>query len=205
MTRHLLPEEFDLVVDADAGIDAGFGAAPLRAHVRACAACAAELEAARAVAAELDALPRLAPSPRFAELVMQQVPVFVPWHVALGDWARGLVPASRALRAAAAGGLLAGATVLTVVLAWLASRADALAFTGEAALARFRGAFWTAAGDLAAALFGDAVRTADGALVAGAGGVFVATLVLATLALRAAAAAGREAEGTPVPSAPGRD
>jgi hypothetical protein len=198
MTRHLLPEEFDLVVDADAGIDAGFGVGPLRAHVRTCAACAAELDAARLVAAELDAIPRLAPSPRFADAVMQQVQVFEPWHVAAGDWARGLVPASRALRAAAAGGLLAGTAVLTVVLAWLAARADALAFTGEAAVTRFRGAFWTAAGDLAAAVFGDAVRTADGALVAGAGAVFVATAVLAALALRAAAASGREAAAQPV-------
>ena len=193
MDRHLLPEEFDLVVDAEAGIDAGFGVAPLRAHVRACAACAAELDVARAVAAELDALPRVAPSPLFATRVMAQVQVFEPWHVALGDWARGLVPASRALRATAAAGALAGTAVLTVLLVWLAARADALAFTGEAALSRFRGAFWAAAGDLAAALFGDAVRTASGALVAGAGLVFVATLVLATLALRAAAERGRSA------------
>jgi hypothetical protein len=186
MNRHLLPEEFDLVVDADAGIDAGFGVAPLRAHVRTCADCAAELDAARLVAAELDAMPRLAPSPQFASRVLQQVQVFEPWHVALGDWARGLVPASRPLRVAAAGGLLSGTAVLTLVLAWLATRADALAFTGEAALTRFRGAFWAAAGDLAAALFGDAVRTADGALVTGAAAVFVVTLVLAALALRAA-------------------
>ena len=193
MDRHLLPEEFDLVVDADAGVDAGFGVAPLRAHVRACAECAAELEEARLVAAELDAMPRLAPGPRFADRVMQDVQVFEPWHVALGDFARGLVPASPAVRAAAAGGLLAGAAVLTVAMVWLAARADALAFTGEAALARFRAGFWAAAGDLAAALFGDAVRTADGALVAGAGAVFVLTLVAAMLALRAAGAAGREA------------
>jgi hypothetical protein len=143
------------------------------------------------VAAELDAMPRLAPSPQFSARVLQQVQVFEPWHVALGDWARGLVPTSRALRAAAAGGLLAGTAVLTLVLAWLATRADALAFSGEAALTRFRGTFWVAAGDLAAALFGDAVRTADGALVAGAAAVFVVTLVLAALALRAAGAASR--------------
>ena len=78
MTRHLLPEEFDLLVDAEAGLDTGFGVAELRAHVRGCGDCAAELDAARAVAAELDALPHFVPSPVFADRVMQEVQVFEP-------------------------------------------------------------------------------------------------------------------------------
>lgn len=199
MTRHLLPEEFDLLVDADAGIAVGFGATELAAHARACPGCAAELDAARQVAAELDALPRLAPSPRFAERVMQDVRLFEPWHVALTDAARRLVPRSRPLRALAAAGALASTALLTLVLTWLATRADALAFTGDAAATRFRAAFWAAvwaaargaAGDVAASLLGDGVRTASGALVAGAAVVFVATLALAALALRAAAASAR--------------
>lgn len=195
MTRHLLPEEFDLLVDAEAGIEAGFGAAALAAHARACPVCAAELEAARQVAAELDALPRFAPSPRFAERVMQDVQVFEPWHVALTDAAHRLVPRSRPLRAIAAAGAFASTAVLTLVLTWLAVRADALAFTGDAVATRFREAFWrsvwSAAGDLATLLLGDGVRTASAGLVAGAAVVFVATLVLAALALRAAAASAR--------------
>ena len=138
MTRHLLPEEFDLLVDAEAGIDAGFGVAELRAHARACPACAAELEAARAVAAELDALPHFLPSTRFADRVMQDVQVFEPWHVAVGDAARRLVPESRPLRAAAAAGALGSGALLTLVLTWLLARADVLAFSGDAALTRFR-------------------------------------------------------------------
>jgi hypothetical protein len=191
VTRHLLPEEFDLLVDAEAGIDAGFGVAELRAHARACPACAAELEAARAVAAELDTLPHFLPSTRFADRVMQDVQVFEPWHVAVGDAARRLVPESRPLRAAAAAGALGSGALLTLVLTWLLARADVLAFSGDAALTRFRAALWAGAGDLAASLLGDAVRTAPGATVAGAAVVFVLTLALAAAGLRAAAAAGR--------------
>ena len=191
MTRHLLPEEFDLLVDAEAGIDAGFGVAELRAHARACPACAAELEAARAVAAELDTLPHFLPSTRFADRVMQDVQVFEPWHVAVGDAARRLVPESRPLRAAAAAGALGSGALLTLVLTWLLARADVLAFSGDAALTRFRAALWAGSGDLAASLLGDAVRTAPGATVAGAAVVFVLTLALAAAGLRAAAAAGR--------------
>lgn len=191
MTRHLLPEEFDLLVDAEAGIDAGFGVAELRAHARACPACAAELEAARAVAAELDTLPHFLPSTRFADRVMQDVQVFEPWHVAVGDAARRLVPESRPLRAAAAAGALGSGALLTLVLTWLLARADVLAFSGDAALTRFRAALWAGVGDLAASLLGDAVRTAPGATVAGAAVVFVLTLALAAAGLRAAAAAGR--------------
>ncbi len=195
MTRHLLPEEFDLLVDADAGLDTGFGVAELRAHVRGCAPCAAELAAARAVAAELDALPHFAPAPHFADRVMRDVQVFEPWHVALGDAARQLVPRSRPLRVAAAAGALGSGAVLTLVFTWLVARADVLAFTGDAALTRFRAALWAGLGDLAASLLGDAVRTAPGALVAGAAVVFVATLALAAAALRAAAASGRAVRG----------
>jgi hypothetical protein len=191
VTRHLLPEEFDLLVDAEAGLDAGFGVAELRAHVRGCAACAAELDAARAIAAELDALPRLAPSPLFTDRVMREVQLFEPWHVALGDAVRRLVPQSRPLRVAAAAGALGSGALLTLVFTWLVVRADVLAFTGDAALTRFRTALWGALTDVAAALLGDAVRTAPGALVVGAVVVFAATLALAAVALRAAAASGR--------------
>ena len=59
MNRHLLPEEIDLLIDGEAG----FGVAPLKAHVRRCAECRGELEDARAVLAALDQLPHLAPSP----------------------------------------------------------------------------------------------------------------------------------------------
>ena len=119
MNRHLLPEEIDLLVDGEAG----FGVAPLRAHVRDCAECAFELEAARALATELDLLPHHAPAPRFADRVMAQVPVFEPWHVALGDAVRRLVPQSTPARILAAAGGLTFAVTLVAAAAGLRAAA----------------------------------------------------------------------------------
>src|SRR6476659_9853658 len=81
--RHLLPNEIDLLVDGDAG----FGVAPLRAHIDECAECRGQVEDARIVVDALEALPHFAPDSRLADRVMAQVPVFVPAHVA----ARGSV------------------------------------------------------------------------------------------------------------------
>jgi hypothetical protein len=49
--------------------------AQARAHLEACARCGAELEAFRAMFAALGALPRFAPSPAFADAVMERVRV----------------------------------------------------------------------------------------------------------------------------------
>ncbi len=40
MNRHLLPEEIDLLIDGEAG----FGVAPLKAHLRQCPECQSELD-----------------------------------------------------------------------------------------------------------------------------------------------------------------
>src|SRR3954467_1648821 len=79
--RHLLPDEIDQLVDDEIG----FGTAPLKAHVAECRDCQVRLEEARAVTGLIEQLPRLAPSHRFTDRVMAQVPVFVPWHVAARD------------------------------------------------------------------------------------------------------------------------
>ncbi|HMI58475.1 MAG TPA: hypothetical protein VK511_10530, partial [Gemmatimonadaceae bacterium] len=99
MERHLLPEEIDLLLDGEVG----FGTPPLKAHVRSCTVCSKELEGARALVRQLEHLPHIAPSPLFASRVMSRVQLFVPWHVALLDSVRGLIPQSRALRFATAG------------------------------------------------------------------------------------------------------
>ena len=79
--RHLLPNEIDLLVDGEAG----FGVAPLRAHVAECDECRARLDDAMIVVDALEALPHFAPDSRLADRVMAQVPVFVPVHVAARD------------------------------------------------------------------------------------------------------------------------
>ncbi|MBK5188736.1 MAG: hypothetical protein JJD97_10875 [Gemmatimonadaceae bacterium] len=180
MERHLLPEEIDLLLDGEIG----FGTPPLRAHVRSCAACSRELESARALVRQLEHLPHIAPSPLFASRVMTRVQLFVPWHVALLDSVRGLIPQSRALRVAAAGMFATIAIVLTVVSVWAFSRIDAVMFAADLVLDRMRNAAFGAVMSGLSALFGDAARP----LLAG-GTMGLATAALLLLVTGAAAGA----------------
>ena len=193
--RHLLPDEIDLLVDGEVG----FGVAPLKAHVAECAECRAELDAARRVADALDRLPHFVPSPAFAERVMSQVQVFVPWHVAARESAARWVPASSGLRAAA--GVLAVGVggLLSVAMLWLVARWDLLAYFSGVAFERTRVAAVGALGELVATVFGaaalDALRT--GGLGAAAIGfaVLAATTALAVLALRRLVAVAARRQG----------
>lgn len=127
--RHLLPTEIDLLLDDEEG----FGVAPLKAHVRGCPDCLARLEDARLVTDSIEELAHFAPSFRFADSVMAQVPVFVPWHVAARDTAKSWMPESRPARVAAVALAASVASVLTVAILWIASQADLLVFaTGMA-------------------------------------------------------------------------
>lgn len=192
MNRHLLPEELDLLVDGEAGIETGFGLAPLRAHVRACDVCAAELEVARQVVAELDALPRFSTSPRFADAVMAQVQVFEPWHVALGNAVGAWVPQSRPLRVLAGVGALGAGTVVTLVALWIVARIDLIAFSTDAASLRLRDLLAGGVRSLVTALLGDGAATASPAVALLVATVFVVALIAATVGLRAAATANRQ-------------
>jgi hypothetical protein len=122
--RHLLPDEFDLLVDGEEG----FGVAPLLGHIESCAECRAQLESRRRVAHELERLQHLTPSPLFAYRVMQRVQVYEPWYVPALDSARRFVPRSRPAR------LFAGATAgfaaltMTVAAVWIVSRLDVAFF-----------------------------------------------------------------------------
>ena len=191
MDRHLLPEEIDLLLDGEVG----FGTAPLRAHVRNCAECRAELEDARAVVRELEHLPHLSPSPLFTERVMAQVQVFVPWHVALVDTARQWMPRSRAGRVLAGAGIGSFAVVLTALSLWLITRLDTVAFAIDLALDRARTAMIGVLSDAVAALFGDAalqfVRSSGAAGFGLALALLLLTAALAARALRAVAASSR--------------
>jgi hypothetical protein len=193
VNRHLLPDEIDLLLDGEAG----FGVAPLKAHVRQCPECAAELDSARAVVAELERLPHFAPSPLFTDRVMQQVQIFEPWHVAALDTARRFVPRSRPARVLAAAGGISFATVLTVAILWIGARLDLLALLGGAALDRAQAGARALLGDAVASALGD---QAGGLLRSGVGAAliaatFVLALVLATAGLRAAATASQRRRG----------
>jgi hypothetical protein len=191
VNRHLLPEEIDQLLDGEVG----FGTAPLKAHVRTCAECRGELESARVMVRQLEALPHLAPSPLFADRVMSRVQVFVPWHVALLDTVRGLVPRSAGWRAVAWAGLGSAAAVLLALSLWVVTRLDTVIFGADLALQRLRVAATGALSDAVASLFGDAAAHALRAT--GAAGILLSLVVLlltaalAAGALRAVATASR--------------
>jgi hypothetical protein len=178
--RHLLPEEIDLLLDGEVG----FGTPPLKAHVRSCAVCSKELEGARALVRQLEHLPHISPSPMFAGRVMARVQLFVPWHVALLDSVRGLIPRSRGLRVAAAGFFATIAVVLTMVSVWAWARLDAVMFTADFVLDRMRNAAFGAVAKGVSALFGEAARPL---LAGGVMGLATAALLLVVTAAAAAA------------------
>ena len=182
--RHLLPDEIDQLLDGEAG----FGVAPLAAHVEACAKCRTELAEARQVVSALEHLPHLAPSPRFADRVMAQVQVFEPWHVTALDMVKRWIPASRPARALALAGSSVFALVISVTAVWMAVRLDTVLFFLDLAGQRARRVVFEAAGDAIASAFGgaavDALKAGGMTAALGVTG-FLALIVLSAFALRA--------------------
>ena len=154
--RHLLPNEIDLLVDGEAG----FGVAPLRAHILECEDCRERLDDARVVVEALEALPHFSPDSRLADRVMAQVPVFVPAHVAARDTVSRWLPRSVAARVAAVAVAGSMAATFTLGMIWLALQGDAVVFVSGVLGDRFRTAVVGSARDLAVALLGDSALVA---------------------------------------------
>jgi hypothetical protein len=171
--RHLLPNEIDLLVDGEAG----FGVAPLRAHVAECGECRSRVEDAQIVVDALEALPHFAPDSRLADRVMAQVPVFVPAHVAARDSVLRWLPKAGPARAAAVmlGTSIAG--MLTVAMLWLASRGDAVMFATGLFADRVQAMVMGTARDIVVALLGESAIAA----LQAAGTLGVTLLVLGFL------------------------
>ncbi len=188
--RHLLPDEIDQLLDGEAG----FGVAPLQAHVDACPACRAELADARQVVSALERLPHLAPSPLFANRIMSQVQVFEPWHVTALDSVKRWVPASQSARLVGIGAASVFALLISVAAVWTAVRLDAFLFFFDLAGQRARAALFDAVGSAIANTFGDAavdaLRTGGMPAIVGITG-FLALVVLAAVGLRAVLATAR--------------
>jgi hypothetical protein len=188
--RHLLPDEIDQLLDGEAG----FGVAPLQAHVETCAKCRAELVEARMVVSALERLPHLAPSSRFTDRVMAQVQVFEPWHVSALDAVKQWVPRSRPARALAVSATSIFALVVSVGAVWMAVRLDAFLFFFDLAGQRARAAVFDAVGGAIASTFGnaavDALRSGGMTAAVGITGFF-ALVVLAAFGLRALVATAR--------------
>jgi anti-sigma factor RsiW len=189
--RHLLPNEIDLLVDGEAG----FGVAPLRAHLDECGECRTRYEDERVIVDALESLPHFAPDARLADRVMAQVPVFVPAHVAARDSVARWLPQAGPARIAAAALFTSVAGILTVALVWIASQGDAAVFITGLVGDRLRGAVTGAARDLAVTLLGEpalAALQASGAIGASlllAG--FVLTAFGTVAGIRRLATAGR--------------
>jgi hypothetical protein len=189
--RHLLPDEIDQLLDGEIG----FETAPLKAHIRSCDRCRAELDDARGLVRELGRVPHLAPRAGFADRVMSRVQVFVPWHVALADTARSLVPRTRGWRVAAGVGFATAGLVVTSAAVWVLTRLDAVLFVGDMAWDRLRTGAMSALSGAVASLAGDgaaqAFRASGGI---GVGVLFAALAVtglLAAVTFRAVAARAR--------------
>ena len=175
--RHLLPDEIDLLLDDEVG----FGVQPLRAHARACDECQARLAAARLVVEALEDAPRFAPAHSFADRVMSQVPVFEPWHVTARETAMRWLPAAGPARWVVGVIGTSVASVLTVLILWVATQTDALQLAGGLAGDRLRSLALTVAREFVTTVFGDQVF----AVVAQAGtvGIVVALVGLALAAV----------------------
>jgi hypothetical protein len=148
--RHLLPDEIDLLLDDEVG----FGVSPLKAHIRDCADCRAKVDEARFVMGALEDVPHFAPSHTFADRVMSQVPVFVPWHVAARESVAQWLPQSRSARLAVGGLATAVAAVLTVAILWVATQTDILQLASGMAGNRVRGIVFDAGRDVLSTVFG---------------------------------------------------
>lgn len=174
--RHLLPNEIDLLVDGNAG----FGVAPLRAHLAECDDCRARYDELRIVADAVEAMPHFTPQLRFADAVMSNVQIVEPWHVALTESAKRLVPASTPMRLLAGAGAGIAAVAVSGSAAWLAFRGDLAGWVVNLFIDRTRQGIVTGAGEVAATALG-----ADAAATLASGGLPVLAVTTAVLALAA--------------------
>jgi hypothetical protein len=193
--RHLLPDEIDQLLDGETG----FGIAPLEAHVRECEQCRAELESERQLVEAVEGLPRLAPSPLFADRVMAEVHVYEPWDVAVRDaaagWVQRLVPQSQPLRILAGASALTVGLALSVVCVWLGAHMEGVFFFGSLARARLRDTLIEQLGAAVSVLFGtravDTLGTAPPLMLLGLVGAFAVLVLLAGLAVRSVVSTSR--------------
>lgn len=178
--RHLLPNELDLLVDGESG----FGVAPLRNHLGECSDCRARYEALREVADTIETMPHFTPKLRFADEVMTKVQVIEPWHVALVEAARRIIPTSAPMRVLAGVGAGAMAIAISGGSLWLAFRADLATWTLSVLADRSRETLVSGAGEVAASALGSDATAAIAS--GGPTSLLLTSAILAIVALGAA-------------------
>jgi hypothetical protein len=186
--RHLLPDEIDLLLDDEVG----FGVNPLRAHIRDCADCRAKVDEARQVMDALEDLPHFAPSHDFAQRVMLQVPVFVPWHVTARQTAYQYIPQSRSARVAVAALATSVASVLTIAILWITTQTDVLVVASGAAGDQVKGLVFEAGRVILSTVLGDQMF----AIIRHTGTVGIAAALVGLVAVTGGSVAGLRALAT---------
>src|SRR5262249_28038534 len=147
-------DEIDLLLDDEVG----FGVQPLKAHLAECDDCRTRVEEARFVVDALEDVPHFAPSHAFSDKILSQVPVFVPWHVTARDTALRWLPQSRPARVAVAALATSAASLMTVMILWIATQSSVVAVaTGAAGDQVVRGILYNAGHEVLATVFGDQV------------------------------------------------
>jgi hypothetical protein len=190
--RHLLSNEIDLLLDGEAG----FGVAPLRAHVDACPDCRARLDEARVVADALERLPHLAPRTGFADRVLSRVQIVEPWHVAALNSARRIVPESRPLRAVALATMGLASVAISASAVWIALSANLTVGSATVVTGRMRTAMVAGVQQALEAVLGasatQALQASGSVAMAAAGVALLAAIGAAALGFRAVASASRQ-------------
>lgn len=192
LTRHLLPDELDLLLDGETG----FGVQQLTGHLRDCASCRDELAALRAFVGDIETLPEIAPRVGFAERVMNEVHVFEPWHVAIRTSVSGWVPSSPAARIVTGTAMTGAATLVTGAAVWGWAHRDTTAFVGALVTERARDGLLSSMTATANSLVGPLGDMFGSGLplLGFAGATLVAGAGLGFLGLRAVAARARRLE-----------
>ena len=189
--RHLLPDEFEDILDGDGGDHAP----ALRGHLDTCAECKAELTRRSELSRELEHLPHLGPAPLFSYRVMSQVQVFEPWHVALRDSVRRLVPQTKAARWIAGVTAVMIATVMTMAGIWAALNTESAWLFAEVGVKRIRaGVLGSIKGALETVFGRDALNALEGTGVTGtlvAASIVVGVILVAAIGFRVVALASR--------------
>ena len=116
-TAHLTEETIEQIAD---GILAGEALQRAEAHLEACSTCTVEVETSRAFFAALSQLPRFAPSPQFADLVMAKVQV-TPRTSPVFAWIRHWAPETRRGWTLLVAALLAPMLPILGFVMWVAS------------------------------------------------------------------------------------
>lgn len=190
--RHLLSNEIDLLLDGEAG----FGVAPLRAHVDECADCRARVDEARLVADALERLPHLAPRTGFTERVLSRVQIVEPWHVAALNSARRFVPESRPLRAVALATVGLTSVAISASAVWIALSANLTVGSATVVTGRMRTALVAGFQQALEAVLGasatQALQANGSVAMAAAGVALLAAIGAAALGFRALASASRQ-------------